>query len=37
LSGSTYKAIMDMKLVPASGKEVDPKRRQKFIDRGWKE
>lgn len=37
LSGSTYKSIMDMKLVPASSKEVDPKRRQKFIDRGWKE
>lgn len=37
LTESTYKSIIDMKLIPASDKPIAPKRKQKFIDRGWKE
>ena len=37
LTESTYRSIIDMKLIPASEKPIAPKRKQKFIDRGWKE
>jgi hypothetical protein len=37
LTEQTYKAIMNMKLVLAPDRTHDPLRKQKFIDRGWKE
>jgi len=37
ISHSTFRAIMDMKLIPASDKPISKERREKFIARGWKE
>jgi hypothetical protein len=37
LTGSTYKSVMNMKLIPASDKPISEVRKQKFMDRGWKE
>lgn len=37
LTEKTYRAIMDMKLIPISGKRIDEVRKTKFLNRGWKE
>lgn len=36
VSPKTFKAITNTKLIPTKD-DIDPKRKQKFLDRGWKE